>query len=65
MDRRPLHRVLDEPHPLEPVLVAPVLVAEFSADVSQDHGVWHHPLRYERLRLDTTDADVPLLDEPP
>lgn len=50
---------------LEPVLVDPVLVAEFSADVSQDHGVWRHPLRYERLRLDTVAADVPLLDEPP
>ncbi|WLQ69171.1 ATP-dependent DNA ligase [Streptomyces glycanivorans] len=45
--------------PLEPVLVAPALVAEFSADVSQDHGVWRHPLRYERLRLDATEADVP------
>ncbi|WP_405657981.1 hypothetical protein OG379_00305 [Streptomyces sp. NBC_01166] len=44
--------------PLEPALVAPLLVAEFSADVSQDHGVWRHPLRYERLRLDTTEADV-------
>ncbi|MDX2621591.1 hypothetical protein ABZ745_24260 [Streptomyces sp. NPDC013082] len=31
--------------PLEPVLVGPGLVAEFSADVSQDHGVWRHPLR--------------------
>ncbi|MEV5864302.1 ATP-dependent DNA ligase [Streptomyces sp. NPDC052071] len=48
--------------PLEPVLVAPVLVAEISADVSQDHGVWRHPLRYERLRLDATDAHVPLLE---
>ncbi|WP_331734934.1 ATP-dependent DNA ligase (plasmid) [Streptomyces sp. NBC_01166] len=45
--------------PLEPALVAPVLVAEFSADVSQDDGVWRHPLRYERLRLDATEADVP------
>ncbi|MFH8760594.1 ATP-dependent DNA ligase [Streptomyces atroolivaceus] len=45
--------------PLEPVLVPAVLVAEVSADVSQDHGVWRHPLRYERLRLDATDADVP------
>ncbi|MFG2590291.1 hypothetical protein [Streptomyces sp. NPDC048438] len=44
--------------PLEPVLVAPVLVAEISADVSQDHGVWRHPLRFERLRLDATEADV-------
>ncbi|MFC8226280.1 ATP-dependent DNA ligase [Streptomyces sp. NPDC057287] len=43
---------------LEPVLVDPVLVAEVSADVSQDHGVWRHPLRYERLRLDAVEADV-------
>nr|WSS66283.1 ATP-dependent DNA ligase [Streptomyces sp. NBC_01177] len=49
--------------PLEPILVAPVLVAEFSADVSQDHGAWRHPLRYERLRLDATDADVPPFGE--
>ncbi|WP_331735101.1 hypothetical protein OG379_40085 (plasmid) [Streptomyces sp. NBC_01166] len=33
--------------PLEPALVAPVVVAEISADVSQDHG---DPLRYQRLR---------------
>ena len=45
--------------PLEPVLVNPVLVAEISADVSQDHGAWRHPLRYERLRLDADEADVP------
>ncbi|MEV3934221.1 hypothetical protein [Streptomyces sp. NPDC049944] len=44
--------------PLEPVLVDPVLVAEISADVSQDHGVWRHPLRYERLPLDAARADV-------
>nr|WSS73167.1 hypothetical protein OG491_35075 [Streptomyces sp. NBC_01175] len=40
-----------------------LLVAEISADVSQDHGVWRHPLRYERLRLDATDADVPPFGE--
>ncbi|MEV5864295.1 ATP-dependent DNA ligase [Streptomyces sp. NPDC052071] len=49
--------------PLEPVLVAPVLVAEISADVSQDHGVWRHPLRYERLRLDASEVDVPQFGE--
>ncbi|MFF5728228.1 ATP-dependent DNA ligase [[Kitasatospora] papulosa] len=49
--------------PLEPALVAPVLVAEFSADVSQDRGVWRHPLRHERLRLDADEADVPLFGE--
>ncbi|MFD6278457.1 ATP-dependent DNA ligase [Streptomyces sp. NPDC060209] len=38
---------------LEPLLVDPVLVAEISADVSQDHGVWRHPLRYERIRTGT------------
>ncbi|MFE1189966.1 ATP-dependent DNA ligase [[Kitasatospora] papulosa] len=48
--------------PLEPVLVAPVLVAEFSADVSQDHGVWRHPLRYERIRTDLMPSDTPLFD---
>ncbi|MEV5296230.1 ATP-dependent DNA ligase [Streptomyces sp. NPDC053741] len=49
--------------PLEPVLADPVLVAETSADVSQDHGVWRHPLRYERLRLDADAADVPPFGE--
>jgi hypothetical protein len=65
VDRRPFHRLPEQPHPLDPVLADPVLVAEISVDVSQDHGVWRHPLRYERLRLDTVAADVPLLDEPP
>ncbi|MEU2681339.1 ATP-dependent DNA ligase [Streptomyces sp. NPDC007107] len=50
--------------PLAPVLVDPVLVAEFSADTSQDHGVWRHPLRYERLRPDAADTDVPPFGEP-
>ncbi|MFE5240446.1 MULTISPECIES: hypothetical protein [unclassified Streptomyces] len=49
--------------PLEPVLVDPALVAEISADVSQDHGVWRHPLRYERFRLDADEADVPPFGE--
>ncbi|MEU9064905.1 ATP-dependent DNA ligase [Streptomyces sp. NPDC048430] len=49
--------------PLEPVLVVPVLVAEISADVSQDHGVWRHPLRYERLRMDAAEFDVPPFGE--
>ncbi|MFG2590298.1 hypothetical protein [Streptomyces sp. NPDC048438] len=30
--------------------------------MSQGHGVWRHPLRYERLRLDATETDVPPLD---
>ncbi|MFJ8755311.1 hypothetical protein ACIREO_39290 [Streptomyces sp. NPDC102441] len=49
--------------PLEPDLVAPALVAEISVDVSQDHGVWRHPLRYERLRLGVDEADVPPFGE--
>ncbi|WP_405668081.1 hypothetical protein OG379_38550 [Streptomyces sp. NBC_01166] len=44
---------------MEPVLVAPVLVA----DVSQDHGVWRHPLRYVRLRPDAAGTDVPLFGQ--
>ncbi|WP_405689457.1 hypothetical protein [Streptomyces sp. NBC_01185] len=48
MGRHPLHRVL---------------VAEIGADVLQDRGVWRHPLRYERLRLDVAEADVLLLGE--
>ncbi|MFJ8870411.1 ATP-dependent DNA ligase [Streptomyces sp. NPDC102473] len=49
--------------PLEPVLVDPDLVAEFSADVSQDHGVWRHPLRFERIRPDMAEAAVSLFGE--
>jgi hypothetical protein len=58
VDRRPVHRVLEQPHPLEPVFAVPVLVAEISADTAQAGGVWRHPLRYERLRLDATATDV-------
>ncbi|WP_327299895.1 MULTISPECIES: hypothetical protein [unclassified Streptomyces] len=49
--------------PLDPVLVAPVLVAEISADVSQDHGVWRNPLRYERTRAEMHPTQVPKFGE--
>ncbi|WP_329204529.1 hypothetical protein OG810_35705 [Streptomyces sp. NBC_01693] len=49
--------------PLDPVLADPVVVAEFSADTSQDHGVWRHPLRFERIRPDAADTDVPPFGE--
>ncbi|MEU2119566.1 hypothetical protein ABZ567_28895 [Streptomyces sp. NPDC016459] len=41
-------------------LVRPDLVAEISADCSIDQGgVWRHPLRFRRLRLDVGVEDVP------
>ncbi|MEV7526637.1 transposase [Streptomyces sp. NPDC091371] len=41
-------------------LVRPDLVAEISADRSIDRGgVWRHPLRFRRLRLDMGVEDVP------
>ncbi|WP_240802107.1 RNA ligase family protein [Streptomyces sp. A1136] len=47
-------------------LVRPDLVAEISADRSIDRGgVWRHPLRFKRLRLDVTVDDVPLLGAGP
>ncbi|WP_203184906.1 hypothetical protein [Streptomyces pratensis] len=49
--------------PLGSVLVGPVLVAEISADVAQYHGVWRQPLRYERLRLDAAQVEVPRFGE--
>ena len=49
--------------PLNPVLVVPELVAEISADTAIDRGVFRHPLRYARLRLDVTVDDVPRLGE--
>lgn len=48
---------------LDPTLVVPELVAEFSADTAINHGTWRHPLRFVRLRLDVTVADVPPFGE--
>lgn len=45
--------------PLDPILVVPGLVAEFSAGTAIDRGAWRHPLRLVRLRLEVTVADVP------
>ncbi|WCD91327.1 hypothetical protein KPP03845_200288 (plasmid) [Streptomyces xanthophaeus] len=44
---------------LDAVLVRPDLIAEISADRSIDRGIFRHPLRYQRLRLDVTAEDVP------
>ncbi|MGW0367284.1 hypothetical protein [Streptomyces sp. NPDC002990] len=45
---------------LDAVLVRPELVAEVSADRAVDRGgVFRHPLRFKRLRLDVTMEDVP------
>ncbi|MFF8271390.1 ATP-dependent DNA ligase [Streptomyces sp. NPDC016562] len=47
-------------------LVRPDLVAEISADRSIDRGgVWRHPLRFRRLRLDVTVDDVPVFGQGP
>ncbi|MFD6915987.1 hypothetical protein [Streptomyces virginiae] len=41
-------------------LVRPDLVAEISGDASVDRGgVYRHPVRYMRLRLDVNADDVP------
>ncbi|MEV6735097.1 hypothetical protein [Streptomyces sp. NPDC051364] len=41
-------------------LVRPDLVAEVSADRAVDHGgIFRHPLRFQRLRLDVGVGDVP------
>ncbi|MFJ6722484.1 hypothetical protein [Streptomyces sp. NPDC091259] len=47
---------------LDVSLVRPDLVAEISADRSID-GVWRHPLRFKRLRLDVGVGDVPRFGE--
>ncbi|THA53271.1 ATP-dependent DNA ligase [Streptomyces sp. A1136] len=45
---------------LDVTLVRPELVAEISADTSVDHGgIYRHPVRFKRLRLDLTARDVP------
>ncbi|MEY2273547.1 ATP-dependent DNA ligase [Streptomyces sp. BF23-19] len=51
---------------LDTTLVHPVLVAEVSADRAIDHGgVYRHPLRFQRLRLDVGIEDVPRFGEGP
>ncbi|MFK0258432.1 ATP-dependent DNA ligase [Streptomyces sp. NPDC090445] len=44
---------------LDVVPVRPDLVAEVSADRAVDQGVFRHPLRFQRIRLDMTASDVP------
>ncbi|MEV7581695.1 ATP-dependent DNA ligase [Streptomyces erythrochromogenes] len=45
---------------LDTTLVHPALVAEVSADRAIDHGgVYRHPLRFQRLRVDIEVEDVP------
>ncbi|MER0443049.1 ATP-dependent DNA ligase [Streptomyces sp. Edi4] len=45
---------------LKTTLVRPELVAEISADRAVDHGgVFRHPLRFQRLRLEAEPADTP------
>ncbi|THA45660.1 ATP-dependent DNA ligase [Streptomyces sp. A1136] len=45
---------------LDVTLVRPELVAEISADTAVDHGgIYRHPVRFKRLRLDLTTRDVP------
>ncbi|MEV6735230.1 hypothetical protein [Streptomyces sp. NPDC051364] len=49
---------------LDVTLVRPELVAEISADKAVDRGgVFRHPLRFKRLRLDVTAGDVPRFGE--
>ncbi|WP_328623099.1 ATP-dependent DNA ligase [Streptomyces sp. NBC_00354] len=51
---------------LDAVLVRPDLVVEVSADRAVDRGgVFRHPLRFKRLRLDVTAEDVPRFGEGP
>lgn len=44
---------------LDVTLVRPEMVAEVSADRAVDRGVFRHPLRFQRLRMDVTVEDVP------
>ncbi|MFF9135592.1 hypothetical protein ACF1AY_38410 [Streptomyces sp. NPDC014776] len=44
---------------LDVTLVEPGRVAEIAVDTAQERGAWRHPVRYARLRLDVTVADVP------
>ncbi len=44
---------------LDTTLVVPDRVAEVSVHTAQDRGVWRHPARLARLRLDMPMDDVP------
>ncbi|WP_331732575.1 hypothetical protein OG592_41980 (plasmid) [Streptomyces avidinii] len=47
-------------------LVRPELVAEISADTAIERGgVFRHPVRFTRLRLDVTAEEVPLFSPGP
>ncbi|WP_234321327.1 hypothetical protein [Streptomyces katrae] len=51
---------------LDVTLVRSELVAEVSADRAVDRGgVWRHPLRFKRLRLDVGLEDVPRFGQGP
>ncbi|WP_242438950.1 hypothetical protein [Streptomyces sp. CB00455] len=50
---------------LDVTLACPELVAEVSVDRAVDRGVFRHPLRFKRLRLDVTADDVPRFGEGP
>ncbi|MFB7649317.1 ATP-dependent DNA ligase [Streptomyces sp. NPDC056084] len=51
---------------LDATLVQPELVAEISADRAVDRGgVFRHPLRFQRLRLESETADVPRFGQGP
>ncbi|WP_328923310.1 hypothetical protein OG429_00650 [Streptomyces sp. NBC_00190] len=51
---------------LDATLAHPDLVAEISADRFIDRGgVFRHPLRFKRLRLDVGVQDVPALEQGP
>ncbi|MCD9903218.1 ATP-dependent DNA ligase [Streptomyces sp. MT29] len=45
---------------LATTLVVPDRVAEISVDTARDGGVWRHPVRLVRLRLDMPVSDVPI-----
>ncbi|MEU4732078.1 hypothetical protein [Streptomyces sp. NPDC023588] len=51
---------------LDVTLVRPELVAEISADTAVDRGgVFRHPVRFKRLRLDLSVEEVPLFTPGP
>jgi ATP-dependent DNA ligase len=57
-----LHRVglLRSDEPLREVKLVEPIVVEVSADVAMDHGKLRHPVRFIRVRVDLTVADVEL-----
>lgn len=62
----PVHSLMGDRDALDITVVRLELVREVTADRAIDHGgIFRHPVRFKRLRLDVTAADVPPFGQGP